>query len=100
MGSNAKYEFDDASGVLRMDRVLSSAVYYPIDYGFIAQTLSQDGDALDVVVLCQEPVVPLTVIRCPGIGLVTMLDGDTLDHKVVAVATGDAKSRAATKHMT
>jgi inorganic pyrophosphatase len=89
VGSNVKYELDKESGLIRMDRVLYSAVYYPANYGLIPQTLGEDGDALDVLVLCQEPVVPLTIVHARAIGLMTMLDGDTPDHKVVAVATQD-----------
>jgi inorganic pyrophosphatase len=66
LGSNLKYELDKDSGLIRMDRVLYSAVYYPANYGFIPQTLAEDHDPLDVLVLCQEAVVPLTIMhaRC------------------------------------
>lgn len=89
LGSNVKYELDKDSGLIRMDRVLYSAVFYPANYGFIPRTLAEDGDPLDVLVLCQEPVQPLTIMRARAIGLMTMLDGDIPDHKVVAVATDD-----------
>jgi inorganic pyrophosphatase len=88
-GSNIKYELDKPSGLIRMDRVLSSAVYYPANYGFIPQTLAEDGDPLDVLVLCQEPVMPLTLLHGRTLGLMTMVDSGTLDHKIIAVATGD-----------
>jgi inorganic pyrophosphatase len=87
LGSTVKYELDPTTGLIRMDRVLYSAVYYPANYGFIHQTLGEDGDALDVLVLCQEPVLPLTIIHSRAIGLMTMLDGETPDHKIVAIAT-------------
>jgi inorganic pyrophosphatase len=88
-GSNVKYELDKASGLIRVDRVLYSAVYYPANYGFIPQTLAEDGDPLDVLVLCQEPVVPLCLIHARTVGLMTMVDSGTMDHKIIAVATGD-----------
>ncbi len=89
LGSNVKYELDKESGLIRMDRVLYSAVFYPANYGLIPQTLAEDGDPLDVLVLCQEPVAPLTIVEARAIGLMTMLDGNVPDHKVVAVATRD-----------
>lgn len=89
LGSNVKYELDKASGLIKMDRVLYSAVYYPANYGFIPQTLAEDEDPLDVLVLCQEPVAPLTIIYARAIGLMTMMDGEKFDHKIVAVATRD-----------
>jgi len=62
LGSSVKYELDKSTGLLRMDRVLYSAVYYPANYGFIPQSLAEDNDPLDVLVLCQEAVVPLTTM--------------------------------------
>jgi inorganic pyrophosphatase len=89
LGSNVKYELDKATGLIRMDRVLYSAVYYPANYGFIPQTLAEDHDPLDVLVLCQEAVVPLTLLHARAIGLMTMIDSGEKDHKVIAVATTD-----------
>jgi inorganic pyrophosphatase len=89
MGSSVKYELDKATGLLRMDRILYSAVYYPANYGFIPQTIAEDDDPLDVLVLCQEPVAPLTLISARAIGLMTMLDGGKRDHKILAVSTDD-----------
>ena len=89
MGSNVKYELDKDTGLLRLDRVLYSAVHYPINYGFIPQTLAEDGDALDVLVLCQEPVTPLTLVEARAIGLMTMIDSGKRDHKILAVAVKD-----------
>jgi inorganic pyrophosphatase len=88
-GSSVKYELDKASGMIKLDRVLYSAVYYPANYGFIPQTLAEDGDPLDVLVLCQETVVPLTIIHARAIGLMTMFDSGKKDHKIIAVATED-----------
>ena len=73
-GSSVKYELDKSSGLIQLDRVLYSAVYYPANYGFIPQTLAEDDDPLDVLVLCQETVVPLTIIHARAIGLMTMVD--------------------------
>src|SRR5262245_46986076 len=88
-GSSIKYELDKATGLLKVDRVLYSAVYYPANYGFIPQTLAEDDDPLDVLVLCQEAVAPLTLMCARAIGLMTMLDSGRKDHKVIAVATHD-----------
>src|SRR5204863_8850160 len=72
--SSVKYELDKTSGLIKLDRVLYYAVYYPANYGFIPQTLAEDEDPLDVLVLCQETVVPLTIIYARAIGLMTMID--------------------------
>ena len=88
-GSSVKYELDKASGLIKLDRVLYSAVYYPANYGFIPQTLAEDADPLDVLVLCQEAVVPLTIIYARAIGLMTMIDSGKKDHKIIAVAIKD-----------
>ncbi|HRF01357.1 MAG TPA: inorganic diphosphatase [Pirellulaceae bacterium] len=88
-GSNVKYELDKRTGLLKLDRILYSAVHYPANYGFIPQTLAEDGDALDVLVLCQESVHPLTLVESRAIGLMTMIDSGKRDHKIVAVALDD-----------
>jgi len=89
MGSNVKYELDKKTGLLKLDRVLYSAVHYPANYGFIPQTLAEDDDPLDVLVLCQDPVDPLTLVNARPIGLMTMIDSGKRDHKVLAVAVYD-----------
>src|SRR5471030_1587333 len=89
MGSSVKYELDKETGLLRLDRILYSAVYYPANYGFIPQTYAEDDDPLDVLVLCQEAVAPLTLVSARAIGLMTMVDSDKPDHKVLAVALDD-----------
>jgi len=89
MGSSVKYELDKRTGLLRVDRVLYSAVYYPANYGFIPQTLAEDDDPLDVLVLCQEAVAPLSLIEARAIGIMTMIDSGKWDHKILAVATSD-----------
>ena len=88
-GSSVKYELDKQSGLIKLDRVLYSAVYYPANYGFVPQTLAEDDDPLDVLVLCQETVTPLTIIHARTIGLMTMIDVGKKDHKIIAVATED-----------
>jgi inorganic pyrophosphatase len=89
MGSSVKYELDKKTGLLRVDRVLYSAVYYPANYGFIPQTYAEDDDPLDVLVLCQEALAPLTLVTSRVIGLMTMVDAGKKDHKVLAVAVDD-----------
>ena len=89
MGSSIKYELDKTTGLLKMDRMLYSAVHYPANYGFIPQTFAEDDDPLDVLVLCQEPVAPLTIVAARAIGLMTMLDSGQKDHKILAVALHD-----------
>ena len=84
-----KYEIDKESGALFVDRFMMTAMHYPANYGFIPQTLAEDDDPLDVLVLCQEPVVPLTIIHGRTIGLMTMIDGGKPDHKIIAIATQD-----------
>ena len=89
MGSSVKYELDKKTGLLRLDRVLYSAVYYPANYGFIPQTFAEDDDPLDVLVLCQEAVAPMTLVTARAIGLMTMIDSGKRDHKILSVAVGD-----------
>ena len=89
LGSNVKYELDKPTGLIKVDRIIHSAVYYPANYGFIPQTYAEDNDPLDVLVLCQEAVQPLALIRARAIGLMTMIDGGASDDKVIAVATND-----------
>jgi inorganic pyrophosphatase len=94
LGSNVKYEMDKESGLIKLDRVLYSAVYYPANYGFIPRTLAEDDDPLDVLVLCQQPVVPLTIMSARAIGLMTMIDSGMQDHKIIAVAVNDPEYSA------
>ncbi|MGA9116297.1 MAG: inorganic diphosphatase [Bacteroidota bacterium] len=88
-GSSVKYELDKKSGLIKLDRVLYSAVFYPANYGFIPQTLAEDDDPLDVLVFCQETVVPLTLMHARCVGLMTMMDTGKQDHKIIAVAVED-----------
>ena len=88
-GSKVKYELDKPTGLLWVDRVLYSAVHYPANYGFLPQTYCLDGDPLDVLVLGQEPVVPLCVLRARAIGVLTMTDDKGPDDKIIAIHLDD-----------
>jgi inorganic pyrophosphatase len=88
-GTRAKYELDKESGLLRLDRVLYSSVYYPANYGFIPQTYCDDKDPLDILILSQTKVVPLCIVQAKIIGVMRMLDNGEADDKIVAVSNGD-----------
>src|SRR4026209_888247 len=88
-GSKNKYELDKETGLLRLDRVLYSAVHYPADYGFIPRTDCDDGDPLDAPGDRQEPVHPLTLVEARAIGVMRMRDEKGIDDKIVAVSIGD-----------
>jgi len=88
-GSRLKYEVDKATGLLRLDRVLYSAVHYPANYGFIPRTHAEDGDPLDILVLMQEPVQPLTIVRARPLGGLRMIDDKGGDDKIVGVCIDD-----------
>jgi inorganic pyrophosphatase len=88
-GSKNKYELDKETGLLRLDRVLYSAVHYPADYGFIPRTFCGDGDPLDALVIGQEPVHPLTLVEARAIGVMRMRDEKGVDDKIVAVSVRD-----------
>lgn len=88
-GSRAKYELDKESGLLRLDRVLYSSVYYPANYGFIPQTYCDDKDPLDILIISQIDVVPMCIVEAKIIGVMRMIDGGEADDKIIAVAAGD-----------
>jgi inorganic pyrophosphatase len=88
-GSKNKYELDKETGLLRLDRVLYSAVHYPADYGYIPRTFCDDGDPLDALVLGQEPVYPLTIVQARAIGVMRMRDDKGIDDKILAVSVRD-----------
>ena len=88
-GSKNKYELDKETGLLRLDRVLYSAVHYPANYGFLPRTFCDDGDPLDALVLGQEPVHPLTIVEARAIGVMRMRDDKGGDDKIVAVSVHD-----------
>jgi inorganic pyrophosphatase len=88
-GSKNKYELDKKTGLLMADRVLYSSVHYPANYGFIPQSYCDDGDPLDVLVLCQEPITSLCIVKCKAIGMITMSDEMGKDDKIIAVHAND-----------
>jgi inorganic pyrophosphatase len=89
--SNIKYEIDKETGMLKLDRFLYSAAHYPGDYGFVPQTFWYDGDPLDIIVLTNRPVHPMTLVNARVIGVVRMIDGDEKDDKIVAVYDKDPR---------
>lgn len=88
-GSRAKYELDKESGLLILDRVLYSSMYYPANYGFIPQTYCEDNDPLDILIISQIDIVPLCIVPAKVIGVMRMLDGGEADDKIIAVAAHD-----------
>jgi len=98
MGSKNKYELDKETGLLRLDRVLHSAVHYPANYGFIPQTYCDDWDPLDALVLGQEEVAPLTIVEARAIGVMRMRDEKGVDDKIIAVSTRDPAVTDYTDH--
>lgn len=88
-GFRAKYEIDKTSGMLRLDRVLYSSVYYPANYGFIPQTYCGDHDPLDILVISQIDIEPLCLVSSKIIGVMRMIDNGETDDKIIAVAAGD-----------
>lgn len=87
--TRAKYELDKETGLLKMDRVIFSSMYYPANYGFIPQTYCDDNDPLDILVLSQITIVPLCIVSAKVIGVMRMLDQGELDDKIIAVAEHD-----------
>ncbi len=88
-GSKKKYELDKATGMIILDRVLFTATHYPMNYGFIPRTLADDGDPLDVLILCSESIDPSVLVRCYPIGVVRMRDCGANDEKIIAIPFGD-----------
>lgn len=88
-GSKCKYELDKETGVLMLDRILYTATHYPANYGFIPRTYADDGDPLDVLVLCSQRLNPMTTVRCYPIGLITMMDNGHYDDKIIAIPFSD-----------
>src|SRR5512134_141551 len=97
-GSTNKYELDKESGLLRLDRVLYSAVYYPANYGFIPRTFCDDGDPLDALVIGQESVHPMTIVEARAIGVMRMRDEKGIDDKIIAVSVHDPAVNEYTSH--
>jgi inorganic pyrophosphatase len=88
-GSKIKYELDKETGCLKMDRILYTSTHYPANYGFIPRTYADDGDPLDVLVLCSETIAPLTLVRCYPIGVIHMMDNGRKDDKIIAIPKHD-----------
>ncbi len=88
-GSKCKYEMDKETGSLKLDRVLYTSTHYPANYGFIPRTYADDLDPLDVLVLCSEPIYPMTLVRCYPIGVISMVDSGKYDEKIIAIPFND-----------
>lgn len=88
-GSKKKYELDKETGLIMLDRVLYTSTHYPANYGFIPRTYAQDQDPLDVLVICQEDLEPMSLVRCYPIGVITMVDNLQRDEKIIAIPYGD-----------
>lgn len=88
-GSKIKYELDKETGFLLMDRILHTSTHYPANYGFIPRTYAEDGDPLDVLVLCSETLVPLSLVKCYPIGVISMIDSGAPDDKIIAIPYND-----------
>lgn len=88
-GSKNKYELDKETGLMVLDRILYTSTHYPANYGFIPRTYADDGDPLDVLVLCSEQINQLTLVRCYPIGVISMTDNGALDEKIIAIPFND-----------
>jgi inorganic pyrophosphatase len=88
-GSQVKYELDKKSGLIKVDRILYSSINYPANYGFIPKTYCDDGDPLDILVFCQVPVAPLSIMKARPVGVMKMVDEGEEDDKIIAVHTDD-----------
>ena len=88
-GSNCKYELDKETGLLKLDRILYTATHYPQNYGFIPHTYADDGDPLDVLLICSVPIQPMTLVQAYPIGNIRMIDGGKLDDKIIAIPFSD-----------
>ncbi len=88
-GSKQKYEMDKKTGLLRLDRILYTSTHYPSNYGFIPHTLAEDEDPLDVLILCSETLVPMSLVECYPIGVIVMNDNGSVDEKIIAIPYTD-----------
>ena len=88
-GSKKKYELDKETGHIILDRILYTSTHYPANYGLIPRTYADDGDPLDVLVLSSECLVPLSLVRCYPIGVITMRDQGKMDEKIIAIPFND-----------
>ena len=88
-GSKKKYELDKETGFIMLDRILYTSTHYPANYGFIPRTYGDDGDPLDVLLLCAEPIEPMALVRAYPIGVITMIDNGRHDEKIIAIGSGN-----------
>ena len=88
-GSKQKYEMDKKTGLLRLDRILYTSTHYPANYGFIPHTLAADNDPLDVLILCSESLIPMSLVKCYPIGVIIMNDSGDIDEKIIAIPDTD-----------
>ncbi|MCI8776265.1 MAG: inorganic diphosphatase [Oscillospiraceae bacterium] len=88
-GSKIKYELDKETGFMKLDRILYTSTHYPANYGLIPRTFADDGDPLDVLVLCSEKLYPMTLVRCYPIGVIRMIDSGHHDDKIIAIPFDD-----------
>ncbi|MCI8350634.1 MAG: inorganic diphosphatase [Oscillospiraceae bacterium] len=88
-GSKKKYELDKETGAIILDRILYTSTHYPANYGFIPRTYAEDGDPLDVLLVCSEVIYPLSLVRCYPVGVIAMLDSGKLDEKIIAIPFND-----------
>lgn len=87
--SKQKYEMDKKTGLLRLDRILYTSTHYPANYGFIPHTLAEDNDPLDVLILCSESLIPMSLVKCYPIGVIIMNDNGSCDEKIIAIPDAD-----------
>ena len=87
--SKCKYELDKHTGILQLDRILYTSTHYPANYGFIPRTYGDDGDPLDVLLICAEPLEPMSLVRAYPIGVITMIDNGRNDEKIIAIPFND-----------
>lgn len=87
--SKQKYEMDKKTGLLMLDRILYTSTHYPANYGFIPHTLAEDNDPLDVLILCSESLIPMSLVKCYPIGVIVMNDGGSVDEKIIAIPFAD-----------
>lgn len=93
-GGKNKYEMDKETGMLKLDRVLYTSTHYPANYGFIPRTYADDNDPLDVLVLCSEAILPMTLVKCYPIGVIKMIDSQSIDEKIIAIPDRDPNYNA------
>lgn len=88
-GGKNKYELDKETGMLKLDRILHTSTHYPANYGLIPRTYAEDGDPLDVLVICSENIYPMTLVKCYPIGVISMVDSGENDEKIIAIPFKD-----------